>query len=217
MRRTAVPAALLALLAALGTLSGCGYGDRPARADATASPDDTTGQVDPADLAAAMLLNAYDVGASIGATTRLEAHLDDVSACAVSSGGEASRIAAVARSWKPRTGGEVSQVLATFPAGKATTVFAGLAADKAGKECVTPARGFRRELGQPVAGVAPANQSAWCYVVVADKGRGHVCTTYVRRGDGITGVEVLGTDARAVKMTTASLAAAAYARLVPST
>ena len=216
MRRTAVPAALLALLAALGSLTGCGAGDRPAHSASTVSPDDTNGAVDPADLAAAMLLNAYDVGAALGATTRLDAHLDDVSACAVSSGGEAIRIAAVARSWKPRTGGEVSQVLATFPAGKAPSVFAGLARDKAGKDCVAPARGFRRELGQPVVGVAPVNQSAWCYLVLADKGRGHVCTTYVRRGDAVTGVEVLGTDPRSVKMTTASLAALAYARLVPS-
>lgn len=216
MRRTAVPAALLVVLVAVGSLAGCGYGDRPAQPGSTASPDDTNGAVDPADLASAMLLNAYDVGASLGATTTLDAHLDDVSACAISSGGESIRIAAVARTWKPRAGGEVSQVLATFPAGKSQAVFTGLASDKAGKDCVTPARGFRRELGQPVSGVGPAEQSAWCYIVFADKGRGHVCTTYVRRGDAITGVEVLGTDARSVKMTTASLAALAYARLVPT-
>jgi hypothetical protein len=215
VRTTAAAAALLALL--LGVLAGCGYGDRsPGSGSSPTASAESEGAVDPADLAAAMLLNAYDVGAATGATTRLTAHLDDVSACAVSSGGEAIRIAAVARTWRPRGGGEISQVLATFPAGKAAKVFTSLASDKAGRTCVTPARGFRRELGQPVAGVVPANQSSWCYIVLADKGRGHVCTSYVRRGDAITGVEVLGTDARSVKMTTAALASIAYTRLVPS-
>jgi hypothetical protein len=211
MRSTTAVAVLLVLL--LG-LTGCGMGDRTAGgAPKVTTTEDSSGDVDAADLAAAMLLNAYDVGASVGATTRLTAHLDDVSACAVSSGAEASRIAAVARTWRPRTGGQVSQVLATFPPGTGAAVFKALRADKSGRSCVRPAPGFHRELGQVVAAVPAGDQSAWCYVVLADKGRGKVCTTYVRRGDVITGVQTLGTDARMVKLVTAQLAALAFIRV----
>lgn len=211
MRSTTAVAVSLALV--LG-LTGCGMGDRTSGdSPKVASTEDSGGNVDAADLAAAMLLNAYDVGAAVGAATRLTAHLDDVSACAVSSGAEASRIAAVARTWRPRTGGQVSQVLATFPSGTGAKVFKALRADKSGRSCVRPAPGFHRELGQVVATVPAGDQSAWCYVVLADKGRGKVCTTYVRRGDVITGVQTLGLDPRMVKSMTARLAALAITRV----